>query len=121
MKPGDEITHVEMWSAFELPIKSVTTEDEALLLFGEHLNLYQWIGVSVAIVSFLLLGKSGKRELLCALKPFLSAHRCENIDRIFYSHHCRDIINAPDDYRKILESRFGGKALICEDGDIAKI
>lgn len=34
----------------------------ALLLFGEHLNLYQWIGVSVAIVSFLLLGKSGKRE-----------------------------------------------------------
>ena len=34
----------------------------ALLLFGEHLNLYQWIGVSVAIVSFMLLGKSGKRE-----------------------------------------------------------
>lgn len=34
----------------------------ALLLFGEQLNLYQWIGVSVAIVSFFLLGKSGKRE-----------------------------------------------------------
>lgn len=34
----------------------------ALLVFGEQLNLYQWIGVSVAIVSFLLLGKSGKRE-----------------------------------------------------------
>lgn len=36
LKPGDEITHVEMWSAFELPIKTVTTEDEALLLFGEN-------------------------------------------------------------------------------------
>jgi transporter family protein len=34
----------------------------ALLIFGEQLNLYQWIGVSVAIVSFFLLGKSGKRE-----------------------------------------------------------
>ena len=34
----------------------------ALLVFGEQLNLYQWIGVSVAIISFLLLGKSGKRE-----------------------------------------------------------
>ena len=34
----------------------------ALLIFGEQLNLYQWIGVSVAIVSFCLLGKSGKRE-----------------------------------------------------------
>lgn len=34
----------------------------ALLVFGEQLNLYQWIGVSVAIVSFLLLGKSGRRE-----------------------------------------------------------
>ena len=34
----------------------------ALLIFGEQLNLCQWIGVSVAIVSFFLLGKSGKRE-----------------------------------------------------------
>ena len=34
----------------------------ALLIFGEQLNLYQWIGVLVAIVSFFLLGKSGKRE-----------------------------------------------------------
>ena len=34
----------------------------ALLIFGEQLNLYQWIGVSVAIVSFFRLGKSGKRE-----------------------------------------------------------
>ena len=34
----------------------------ALLIFGEQLNLYQWIGVTVAIASFLLLNKSGKRE-----------------------------------------------------------
>ena len=34
----------------------------ALLIFGEQLNLYQWIGVSVAIVSFFLVGKSGKRD-----------------------------------------------------------
>ncbi len=34
----------------------------ALLLFGEQLNTYQWIGVLTAIVSFFLLGKSGKRE-----------------------------------------------------------
>lgn len=34
----------------------------ALLIFGEQLNLYQWIGVSVAIASFILLSKSGKRE-----------------------------------------------------------
>jgi hypothetical protein len=36
LKPGDEITHIEMWSAFELPIKSITSEDDALLLFGEN-------------------------------------------------------------------------------------
>lgn len=34
----------------------------ALLLFGEQLNTYQWIGVLMAILSFWLLGKSGKRE-----------------------------------------------------------
>jgi transporter family protein len=34
----------------------------AMLLFGERLNLYQWIGVSVAILSFFLLSRSGKRE-----------------------------------------------------------
>lgn len=34
----------------------------ALLLFGEQLNTYQWIGVLFAIFSFWLLGKSGKRE-----------------------------------------------------------
>ncbi len=34
----------------------------ALLIFGERLNLYQWIGVLLAVVSFFLLSRSGKRE-----------------------------------------------------------
>ncbi|MBR5476128.1 MAG: DMT family transporter [Bacteroidaceae bacterium] len=34
----------------------------ALLLFGEKLNLYQWVGVLTAILSFYLLSRSGKRE-----------------------------------------------------------
>lgn len=34
----------------------------ALLFFGERLNIYQWIGVSLAIFSFFLLSRSGKRE-----------------------------------------------------------
>ena len=34
----------------------------ALLVFGERLNLWQWIGVSLAVVSFLLLSRSGKKE-----------------------------------------------------------
>ena len=34
----------------------------ALLLFGETLNLYQWIGVIIAILSVFLLSRSGKRE-----------------------------------------------------------
>ena len=34
----------------------------ALLLFGERLNVWQWIGVALAVVSFLLLSRSGKKE-----------------------------------------------------------
>ena len=34
----------------------------ALLIYGERLNLYQWIGVLLAIVSFFLLSLSGKKE-----------------------------------------------------------
>ena len=34
----------------------------ALFVFGERLNLYQWIGVLLAVFSFLLLSKSGKKE-----------------------------------------------------------
>ena len=33
-----------------------------LLLFGERLNLYQWIGVIIAIISFYMLSVSGKKE-----------------------------------------------------------
>ena len=34
----------------------------ALLVFGERLNVWQWLGVSLALVSFLLLSRSGKKE-----------------------------------------------------------
>ncbi|MBQ8239976.1 MAG: EamA family transporter [Bacteroides sp.] len=34
----------------------------AMLVFGERLNLYQWIGVLLAIFSFFLLSRSGKKE-----------------------------------------------------------
>jgi hypothetical protein len=34
----------------------------AMLVFGEELNLYQWIGVLLAITSFYLLSRSGKKE-----------------------------------------------------------
>lgn len=34
----------------------------AMLIFGERLNLYQWIGVALAFISFFLLSKSGKKE-----------------------------------------------------------
>ena len=34
----------------------------ALLFFGERLNVWQWIGVLLAVTSFLLLSRSGKKE-----------------------------------------------------------
>jgi drug/metabolite transporter (DMT)-like permease len=34
----------------------------ALLFFGERLNVWQWIGVMLAVASFLLLSRSGKKE-----------------------------------------------------------
>ena len=34
----------------------------ALLFFGERLNLYQWVGVLFAIISFYMLSRSGKKE-----------------------------------------------------------
>ena len=49
----------------------------AMLLFGERLNLYQWIGVLLAILSFFLLSRSGKKEglydkyLMTQLNPML--------------------------------------------------
>lgn len=34
----------------------------ALLFFGERLNMWQWIGVLLAVASFFLLSRSGKKE-----------------------------------------------------------
>lgn len=34
----------------------------AMLLFGERLNLYQWTGVALAVLSFFLLSRSGRKE-----------------------------------------------------------
>lgn len=34
----------------------------AMLLFGERLNLYQWIGVALGVAAFFLLSRSGRRE-----------------------------------------------------------
>lgn len=34
----------------------------AMLVFGERLNAWQWVGVSLAIISLFLLARSGKRE-----------------------------------------------------------
>lgn len=34
----------------------------ALLVFGEKLNPWQWAGVAVAIIAFVMLGRSGKKE-----------------------------------------------------------
>lgn len=42
--------------------RPVMTLVGALLIFGEHLNLWQWAGVVVAVVAFFLLGRSGKKE-----------------------------------------------------------
>lgn len=42
--------------------RPVMTLAGALLIFGERLNTYQWIGVIITIVSFFLLSLSGKKE-----------------------------------------------------------
>ena len=34
----------------------------AMLVFGERLNVWQWLGVLLAVVSFLMLSRSGKKE-----------------------------------------------------------
>lgn len=34
----------------------------AFMFFGERLNSYQWIGVALAVASFLMLSRSGKKE-----------------------------------------------------------
>jgi transporter family protein len=42
--------------------RPVMTLVGALLIFGERLNLYQWVGVIITIISFFLLSLSGKKE-----------------------------------------------------------
>jgi len=47
------------------PIKAtqpVITLLGAMLIFGERLNIYQWVGVLLSIASFYLLSASGKKE-----------------------------------------------------------
>ena len=47
------------------PIKAtqpMLTLTGAIIIFGERLNLYQWIGVLLSILSFYLLSLSGKKE-----------------------------------------------------------
>ena len=34
----------------------------AMLVFGEHLNVWQWVGVVLAVASFFMLSRSGKKE-----------------------------------------------------------
>ena len=34
----------------------------AMLLFGERLNAFQWVGVTLAVISFFLLSRSGRKE-----------------------------------------------------------
>lgn len=43
-------------------IRPVMTLVGAMLIFGERLNLYQWIGVFMAVISFFMLSRSGKKE-----------------------------------------------------------
>ena len=42
--------------------RPVMTLVGAMLIFGERLNLYQWIGVILTIISFFLLSISGRKE-----------------------------------------------------------
>lgn len=47
------------------PIKAtqpVLTLVGAMVIFGERLNLYQWIGVLLSVASFYMLSSSGKKE-----------------------------------------------------------
>lgn len=42
--------------------RPVMTLVGALLIFGERLNVYEWIGVALAVCSFFLLSRSGRKE-----------------------------------------------------------
>ena len=58
----------------------------ALLVFGERLNIWQWVGVMLAVASFLLLSRSGKKthvSLFC-LYPIDGELSTRNI---FFANH----------------------------------
>lgn len=67
----------------------------AMLIFGEKLNIYQWIGVIIAIISLFLLSRSSKKEgvnfannrwILCIAAAALIGAACGLFDRyIMYS------------------------------------
>ena len=67
----------------------------AMLIFGEKLNFYQWIGVIIAIISLFLLSRSSKKEgvnfannrwILCIAAAALIGAACGLFDRyIMYS------------------------------------
>lgn len=66
----------------------------ALLVFGERLNLYQWIGVALAITSFFLLSRSGKKEgidfrhnrwILCVVGAAVMGALCGLYDKYLLS------------------------------------
>lgn len=42
--------------------RPVMTLVGAMLIFGEHLNAWQWAGVLLSIISFFLMSRSGKKE-----------------------------------------------------------
>ncbi len=42
--------------------RPVMTLVGAMLIFGERLNAYQWVGVVMAVVSFFMLSRSGRKE-----------------------------------------------------------
>ena len=53
------------WLTIVVPINAtrpVKTLVGVLLIFGERLILYQWIGVFMAVISFFMLSRSGKKE-----------------------------------------------------------
>ena len=49
--------------------RPVMTLVGAMLIFGERLNLYQWIGVFMAVISFFMLSRSGKRKVSIQTRP----------------------------------------------------
>ena len=47
--------------------------------------------------------------------------KSKNIDRIFYNHHGREILNATKECRQRVKELFGGKAVISNDCDTVEI